>query len=334
MFELLLTVCLPADPTACRDTLIPEGPFADRAACTAALPAHEGAECREAGAALDFAEVAPGVFVHVGRIEEPDEANGGDVANIGFVIGDESVAVIDTGSAAWIAEATWRAIRARTDLPIGPVILTHVHPDHVLGAAFFADAGAEVIGHAGLNRALSDRAPNYAESLSRLIGADAFVGSRAVGTDRGVEGEDTVDLGGRTLTLRAWPPSHTRTDLTVLDTESGILFAGDLLFDRHTPALDGSLPGWQAVLDDLTAMDLAGVVPGHGGPLLEWPEGAEPVDSYLDVLAADTRAAIAQGLRIGEAAATVAASEAGRWELFDAYNPRNATQAFTELEWE
>ncbi len=55
---------------------------------------------------------------------------------------------------------------------------------------------------------------------------------------------------------------------------------------------------------------------------------------YLDVLAADTRAALDAGQRMGEAIETIAASEEAHWELFEAYNPRNATVAFTELEWE
>ena len=334
MFELLLTLCLDGQPDACRDTLVPDGPFPTETACEAARPAHPGAICAPAQAPLAFEEVGPGVFVHVGRIEEPDAANLGDVANIGFVIGDAAVAVIDAGSARWLAEGTWRAIRARTDLPIGPLILTHVHPDHLLGAGFFAEAGVPVIAHQQLNASLADRAANYEESFRRLIGPEQFAGGGAVAATEGVAATRRIDLGNRPLELRAWPSAHTDSDLTVLDGTTGILFAGDLLFDRHAPALEGSVLGWQAVLGDLAAEPLAAVVPGHGGPLLPWPEGSAPLARYLEVLTADTRQAIAEGARIGEASRTIAASEAGTWALFDDYNPRNAIAAFTELEWE
>ena len=46
------------------------------------------------------------------------------------------------------------------------------------------------------------------------------------------------------------------------------------------------------------------------------------------------RQALSQGRRLGETTATAAASERDRWQLFDAYNARNANVAYTELEWE
>jgi hypothetical protein len=55
---------------------------------------------------------------------------------------------------------------------------------------------------------------------------------------------------------------------------------------------------------------------------------------YLEKLAADIRALIAQGKPIRTAADTAGISERSRWKLFDDYNARNATAAFSEIEWE
>ena len=344
MFEAILTLCLADDLTLCRDALLPGAEAATEAACVAALPVDHAAldglvaegvpRCEPVPPPLPFEEVAAGVFVHLGRVEEPDAANGGDVANIGFVIGEEAVAVVDAGTTRALAEGVWRAIRARTELPVTHLVLTHVHPDHALGAPFFAEAGAEVVGHAALDRALADREANYLASLSALIGAGAMIGSGAVATDLAVADHAEIDLGGRVLELTAWKTAHSGTDLTVQDANTGTLFAGDLVFDAHAPALDGNLRGWQDVLGALREMEATAIVPGHGGPLLPWPEGGADTLRYLGVLARDTRAAIAKGTRLGTAVETIAASEAESWALFDAYNPRNATVAFTELEWE
>ena len=350
MFEALITVCLSLSDDVCRDQLLP-GYEADTViACQSELAARPPSLsqnvsqdltlkgdpfCTEIGHSLAFSEIQPGVFVHKGLIEEPNSGNLGDVSNIGFIIGSDSVAVVDSGTARWMGEAIWRAVRAQTDKPISHVILTHMHPDHVLGAAPLQEAGAQVVGHAGLTRALADRQENYIESLTRLIGPEAFLGTQTVAVDLTVSDTITVDLGGdRVLSIKAWRTAHTGTDVTVFDAMTSTMFTGDLVFAEHTPALDGKLRGWLNVMAEMAKMDITQIVPGHGGPVLAWPEGGADQVRYLSVLERDTRAAIDAGTRMGEAVEQIAQSEADNWDLFQAYNPRNATVAFTELEWE
>ena len=95
-------------------------------------------------------EIAPGNFVHFGRMEERSHANLGDNANIGFIIGSHCVLVIDTGGSIHIGKALRLAIREKTPLPVCYVVQTHVHPDHFFGAAAFREDQPEFIGHANL----------------------------------------------------------------------------------------------------------------------------------------------------------------------------------------
>ncbi|MFK7751806.1 MAG: quinoprotein relay system zinc metallohydrolase 2 [Sedimentitalea sp.] len=347
MFEAVVMLCLNLAEGPCRTHLIPGYEAETAQGCArflaqsppdlarfAPLSAKSEPLCQPVGQTLDVVEVAPGVFVHVGAVEEPDRTNLGDVSTLGFVVGAEAVALIDTGSAAWMGEAIWRTIRAQTDLPISHVVITHMHPDHALGGSVLADAGAQIVGHAGLDRALADRRENYLESLNRLIGPGAFLGTKVAPVDIAVIDSLLIDLGGRTLDLRAWPLAHTGTDVTVFDPETGTLFAGDLVFHRHIPALDGKLTGWRAVLSEMQGLAVSRVVPGHGGPVLDWPAGGADMQRYLGTLETDTRAAIDAGLRLGAAVEVIATSEVDQWELFEAFNARNATVAFTELEWD
>ena len=75
------------------------------------------------------------------------------------------------------------------------------------------------------------------------------------------------------------------------------------------------------------------MVPGHG-PVSEWPAALADERRYLETLASDVRALVKRGAPITIAAATAAASERAQWQLFDDYNARNATAAFSEIEWE
>lgn len=282
---------------------------------------------------LPVAEIAPGVFMYEGAQQEASAANGGAIANIGFIVGRERVAVIDTGGSLGEGAALRRAVRGVTDLPIDYLILTHMHPDHVLGAAAFAEDAPEIIGHANLAAALADRQDFYLERARADLGAAAD-GTRVVLPTSSVADRLEVDLGGRVLELRAYPTAHTNNDLTVLDRQTGTLWLSDLLFVGRTPALDGSLLGWLRVMDDLVLADASRAVPGHGPVQDDWRAAIATQHRYFDALASGIREVIRRRGTIQDAVNTVGREEAPNWLLFDDYNGRNVTAAFVELEWE
>lgn len=282
---------------------------------------------------LDVGEVAPGVFVHTGLTAQMTAANAGATANIGFVVGEAAVAVIDTGGSVAEGRQLLAAVRARTDKPIRYVINTHGHPDHVFGNAAFVAEGTVFVGHRNLPRMLSARGQFYLDAFRRTMGRELMDEVRIIAPTLLVEDTLTLDLGARTLTLRAWPAAHTDNDLSVFDENTGTLFAGDLVFVTHTPVLDGSLHGWLRAIEELGRFPARRVIPGHGA-VSEWPGALDGQRRYLQTLSGDIRAMIARGKPISAAAASAAASERSKWELFDDYNARNATAAFSEIEWE
>lgn len=342
MLDLILTVCLAADPAACVERRVAmeacEAEGAARAEAWVAAHAGltlEGWRCANAPVVEAPEEVAPGVFVHPGPVTVPEAGSDGDLANMALIVGDEAAAVVDTGGSRAMGEAWLAAVRAATDKPVRWLILTHMHPDHVLGAEPLVEAGAVPVGHHDLPRALAARAETYAANFERLLGAAAFAGTRVIVPGDVVEGVREIDLGGRVLRLEAHATAHTDNDLTVLDIETGTLVAGDLVFLEHTPALDGSITGWIGVLEDLAAREgIARVVPGHGPASAPWPEGAMPTLDYLRALAEETRAAIAAGEPMSTATRHIGEGLRGDWQLFEDFNARNATAAYKELEWE
>ncbi|MCB8838259.1 quinoprotein relay system zinc metallohydrolase 2 [Aurantimonas sp. VKM B-3413] len=294
-----------------------------------ALPPAEAAS-----GAFAFSQVAPGVYVHHGEVAETSPANRGDIANIGFVVGDEAVAMIDSGGSAAVGEAALEGLRAITNKPVRYLVNTHMHPDHIFGNQAFKAAGAGLIGHRRLPAALTARGEFYKQSMRDQLGAELADAVVITPPDETVDSERMIDLGGRELTLKAWSTAHTDNDLTVYDQRTRTLFAGDLVFLDHLPVIDGSIKGWLAQMPELKAIPAERVVPGHGPVSTPWPEALEPETRYLEALASDIRMAIADGVPLAEAAETAGRSEADKWQLFDTYNARNATAAYAELEWE
>lgn len=278
-------------------------------------------------------EIAPGNFVHYGRIEERAPGNLGDQANIGFIVGERCVAVIDTGGSFAVGQALRAAIRRTTDKPVCWVVLTHMHPDHCFGTAAFRDDGAEVVGHENLPRAMAQRARPYRNALQRDLG-DLAAGSEGIPPTRLVHDETVLDLGGRTIRLKAWPVAHTDNDVTVQDESTGTLWLGDLLFVDHTPVVDGKITGFIEVLDRLAAAQVPRFVPGHGKTATPWPQALQPERDYLALIVRETRAALKRRKSIEEAVDEVGLSARGNWVNFDDYHRRNVTTAYTELEWE
>jgi len=282
---------------------------------------------------LPVAEVAAGLYVHLGAQAEASAANHGDIANVGFVVGNRCVAVIDTGGSPEIGRALRAAVRAATPLPVCYVVNTHVHPDHVLGNVAFVDDRPEFVGHAKLAAAMAARGRVYLGAAQRALGATA-ADAEIIPPTRPIADRGTLDLGDRALELRAWPTAHTDNDLTVFDAKTGTLWLADLLFVDRIPVLDGSLRGWLKVLAELKTLAPKAVVPGHGPVTPNWPDAVAAEERYLRSLLSETRAALRSGKTLQESVDSASESERPGWLLFDAYHRRNVTAAFAELEWE
>jgi quinoprotein relay system zinc metallohydrolase 2 len=277
-------------------------------------------------------EVAPGIHIRHGIDEDASRANDDAIANIGFIVGREAVAVTDSGGSLNDGARLRARIRQVTKLPIRYVLMSHVHPDHVFGAGAFSEDHPVYVGHAGLPRALDLRWDYYRKRTEELLGKDT-VGPVVMPTLL-VRDRAEIDLGERVLELRAHGIAHTDSDLSLLDRQTRTLLPADLLFVHRVPSLDGSLKGWLKELSLLKSIDAKQAVPGHGPTRVDWPLGCRDLERYLGVLLRDTRAAMAKAMDIDAAVKTVGLSERGKWTLFDDYNGHNVIQAFKELEWE
>jgi len=240
--------------------------------------------------------LAEGVWLLEGSTANFDKANGGNIVNTGFIVTDSGVVVIDSGPSRRYGEAMREAIARVTDRPIIKVLLTHHHPDHVLGNQAFADVPIAAL--AGTTELLREQGNAMAENMYRLVG-DWMRGTEVVLPTESVT-TGTLEVGGRTLRLLALR-GHTGADLAILDERSGVLFAGDILFFQRALTTPNS-PGLDVWLDDLTTLEALPwkrLVAGHG-PVADDAEPFRQMRDYLGWLDGLLRDAARSGADMNE----------------------------------
>ncbi len=279
----------------------------------------------------DTIEVAKGIYVRQGIDDLVFE--GVNIANVGFIVGEKCVAVIDSGGSLQEGHALRCTIALTTDLPICYVINTHFHPDHILGNHAFREKNTLFIGHERLAQAIGIAADTYLQRASlfenrKVAEAELVLPQRTVG--------DTLelDLGERILKISAHSAAHTRNDISIFDQKTNTLWLSDLLFLTHTPVVAGSITGWINTLNQLKDIKAERVIPGHGPVSAKWPDSLDRQLDYLNRLRSEVKDAIAKGVSIIEAQENLLKDNPWQWKLYSEYRKRNIINAYAELEWE
>jgi glyoxylase-like metal-dependent hydrolase (beta-lactamase superfamily II) len=196
------------------------------------------------------------------------------VPNVGVVVGDDAVLVVDSAmgprNGALVLEAAREKAEGRRLL----LTITHFHPEHGFGAQAFKDEATILYNREQLDE-LHEKGRAYVDRF-RTFGPNveaALQGVELVDPDEVYDGHtQTIDLGGRVAELRTFGRAHTRGDQIVWLPDERILFTGDLVEERIFPIypyfppddadVDGDL--WIEVLRKLEALEPRIVVPGHG----------------------------------------------------------------------
>lgn len=215
-------------------------------------------------AAAELTRLADNVYAYVG-VTDASPAHS-FAANAGIVIGRDGVLVVDTLISAKEGERFLADIRKVTAKPIKYVVNTHTHLDHALGNCVFAKLGATLIAHdadrvylAKKGAEILANAGNYGLKAEDMAGTEISLPSLSFSERL------TIDLGGVSVQLLRSAPSHTAGSLVVYLPEEKLLFSGDILFtDFHPFLADGDFAGWTRTIDNLLAMDVEKIVPGHG----------------------------------------------------------------------
>lgn len=200
---------------------------------------------------FESTDVAPGVYMTVGN--NPEHAFGG--GNLGFVVGEDYVALVDDGmvqpAAALVAH-----IEEMTGRSVDFIINTHHHGDHTGANAAFVETGSVVFAH----HKLRERVLQNVESVGGESGIPVVTFADGV----------TFHLNGHDARVIHAPAAHTDGDAFVHVAEANVILAGDLQFSGVFPFIDldggGSVDGFIAAQQAMAALadDDTQIVPGHG----------------------------------------------------------------------
>jgi quinoprotein relay system zinc metallohydrolase 1 len=283
------------------------------------------------GADLDYRlaprELAPGVWVIEGAVEDFSPKNGCNIINTGFVVTDGGVVVINTGPSFAYGRQQRAAIAKVTRQPVVRVVNLNLHPDYFFGNQAYADVPVAAL--PGSVEGMRREGAAYADNLYRLCG-DWLKGSQPTPARETLH-EGVLRVGSRALELRRYS-GHTDDDLVVIDRASGVVFAGGLVFHRRVPTTPHArIPEWLAALDALERLKFRVLVPSHG-PVAADGRGIAETRAYLRWLDKSFDEAAKRGLDMTEVLALPVPAEFRSMAAFPAEYGRNVVHLYPRYE--
>lgn len=281
----------------------------------------------------DPIKIAPHSYAWIGPYGPPTKENQGFRMNMGFVVGKDAVAVIDSGYSDAMAKAMLKQISKITKQPVRHVINTNSQPHRILGNAVFKKHGATLIASIDAVPRITSEGAAMARTAENILGLSREDIHAPPVPDRALKGNTTLDLGGVTLKVSPAGTAHTSGCLTIEVVEDKVIYAGDVLYGGRLLAVlpVSRVDGWISAFNALRAFEGSVFVPGHGNPgtLMDFEHSTF---TYLTMLKNHMDEAVDRGTDLQDAIRTLDQSPWRELADFDALSGRNAHQVYLERE--
>jgi len=187
----------------------------------------------------------------------------GDGGNVGLVIADDGLMMIDGGYANRALELQ-KAVADTNSHPIKMLFNTHWHGDHVGSNEMLGKAGVKIMAH-----------QNAKYWLGQKVKMEIFNTVVDPLKPEGIPSKTFTDGGKMTfgkekIEYKWLPDSHTDNDVYLFFSTSNVLHTGDLFFSGMYPVIDYTTGGWiggmATALDKLLKLgdEQTRIIPGHG----------------------------------------------------------------------
>jgi glyoxylase-like metal-dependent hydrolase (beta-lactamase superfamily II) len=284
----------------------------------------------------NLTRITDGIYVIFGPTDRQTKENRGFRNNVGIVLTDKGVVVIDPGGSAWAGEMVVERISDISSKPIIAIFNTHAHGDHWMG-------------NEGIKRSFPD-AVIYAHPVAkrRIEGIDGeqwleLVDQRTQGTggnkkvvppDKALDDNTIVSFGTTRFHVHNAGAAHTDNDLMVEVVDQGVLFTGDVVRNGMIGTIEeyGSFKGNIAAINNILNDQFNFYIPGHGSA------GGTAVPAsylrYLNAVVSTVEELFEEDLADYEMKPKVleAVSEFTNWKNFDDLVGQHVSQVYLEIE--
>jgi len=265
--------------------------------------------------------------------------------NIAFLVTDEGILVIDSGSIPADGSKIVEKIAKTSSKPITHLIYTHFHNDHINGSAGFPE-NIQIIAHEtvkqnlieittpDLKKNIEKTFPEYIKGLEEKLeklkaendpNAEKMEQQLKANQDYFNEYKKikirlpeitftdnyTLKLGKEEIELIYQGQAHTSGNCVVIFPRHKAIHTGDLVFNNMYPYVipehGANTANWLDKLNELYKMNLDYVIPGHGD--LTNKEGIAKQISYFKSLRTEVKAGIDKGTSLEEMQKTIKLSE-------------------------
>lgn len=229
-------------------------------------------------------KVTDGVYAFIGPLGQRSEENDGLNNNLGFIVTNKGVILIDSGASYLGARRIEKAISKVTNKPVKWVINTGSQDHRWLGNDYFAEKGAEII---AMQKTAETQQLYAADQMKRMQGflKKRFKITKARPATKLLSGTTArITLGGELIEMR-YTNAHYPGDAWVWLPKHSVLFTGDLVYvDRIFTVLPwSSVKNGQRAFHKLLALKPQFIVPGHGA-ISDIEKAKKDCGDYYDFL--------------------------------------------------
>lgn len=276
-------------------------------------------------------QIAAGVWVIEGAVEDFYPRNGCNIINTGWIATPHGITVVNTGPSKRYGEQQRHAVEKASGKRVTQVLNLNLHPDYFFGNQAWADRPTLAL--AGSIAGMRAEGAAYADNLYALCG-DWMKDTASTPALEAVA-EGVQQIGGHRLELLRLS-GHTADDLVLIDHGAGVVFAGGLVFAERIPTTPhADLDAWLDSLDQLERklanVALVALVPSHG-PVQPDLRGLHQTRDYLRWLRQRLHDSAAQGLDISEVLALPLPGRFAHWGAARTEYARNVTHLYPRHE--